>query len=265
MSVPTPDYYAVLGVARSASPRELRQAFRALVRRVHPDHPGNDRDTPGAPDISLVNAAWAVLGNPERRAAYDRATAGGRPADQPASRRDLPPAPKGFRLYPRPAFGFWREDPRYRVADARRGALSLVAESRDLSPLGTLGDDDVWLLDLKDLPIRDTDLSALARFRTLVVLVLSGCPVTDAGISKVAALRALETLHLDDTALTDHGLAPLAGHPSLSLLDIRRTSVRGDGIRHLVHVPNLRELRATGSAFRAAAELFRERPAVKVH
>ena len=264
MSTPDPDYYAVLGVARSASQREIRAAFRALVQRVHPDHAGADRGTAGTPDIRLVNAAWAVLGDPDQRSAYDRATADHPRADKPTGHRDLPAVPTGFRLYPRPAWGFWSKNPTYRIADERRGALSLVAESRDLSPLGALGDDDLWLLDLMDLPIRDTDLSALARFRTLEVLLLSGCPVTDVGIRNVAAVRTLETLHLDETALTDAGLAAFADHPALALLDIRRTSVRGEGIRDLAHVPNLRELRATGRALRAAREIFRERPSVIV-
>ena len=264
MSSSRADYYAVLGVDRGASRREIRKAFRMLVWRLHPDRVGAPHDTPGGPDIRLVNEAWAVLGNPERRAAYDRATGGGDALDRSASRGDLPPVPQGFRLYPRPTYGMWSTHPAYRIADERRGALSLVAETADLSPLGTLGGDDVWLLDLRDLPVRDADLSALERFRTLAVLLLSGCPVTDAGVSKLAALRALETLHLDETALTDAGLAALADHEELSLLDIRRTSVRGDGIRHLVHLPKLRELRATGTALRAAAELFRERPNVVV-
>jgi hypothetical protein len=65
-------HYEVLGVAADASPSEVRAAYRLAARDHHPDaggDPGRMRD---------LNAAWHVLGDPVRRAAYDREL--GRPA-----------------------------------------------------------------------------------------------------------------------------------------------------------------------------------------
>jgi hypothetical protein len=59
-------HYDVLGVAPSATPHELHEAYLSLARRHHPDVAGHD-----AGDMRAVNAAWAVLGDPVQRAAYD--------------------------------------------------------------------------------------------------------------------------------------------------------------------------------------------------
>jgi curved DNA-binding protein CbpA len=73
MTDPSPDPYAVLGVAHDASQDEISHAFRALLRRHHPDTRG---DVPGddTSDLALrdVVAAYGVLRDPIRRAAYDR-------------------------------------------------------------------------------------------------------------------------------------------------------------------------------------------------
>lgn len=64
-----PTHYDTLGVARTASAAEVRAAYRAAARDHHPDA-GGDRGR-----MQALNAAWAVLGDPARRAAYDRALA----------------------------------------------------------------------------------------------------------------------------------------------------------------------------------------------
>jgi len=68
--VATPSHYEVLGVSASATQAEVRAAYRAAARDHHPDAGGD------AAHMRALNVAWAVLGDPVRRAAYDRALAG---------------------------------------------------------------------------------------------------------------------------------------------------------------------------------------------
>ncbi|MEB3321993.1 MAG: J domain-containing protein [Synechococcaceae cyanobacterium] len=69
---PGRDHYRVLGVHPAASAEEIKAAYRALVKRHHPDTGGD------ATTILALNAAWEVLGDGERRRRYDgtRASAG---------------------------------------------------------------------------------------------------------------------------------------------------------------------------------------------
>jgi hypothetical protein len=76
-------HYDVLGVVPAADAATVRQAYVTLARRHHPDRPGGD-----AARMRAVNDAWAVLGDPIRRADYDRALAGPAPAAAPASPHD---------------------------------------------------------------------------------------------------------------------------------------------------------------------------------
>jgi len=69
--VPPPaDYYAVLGVGRDADLLRIRQAYRRLARRLHPDLNPNDRVVEER--FRQIQRAFKVLGDPERRADYDR-------------------------------------------------------------------------------------------------------------------------------------------------------------------------------------------------
>lgn len=63
------DYYEILGVARDAEPDEIKKAFRRLARDSHPD----TNSDPGAEArFREIAAAYEVLSDPQRRAAYDR-------------------------------------------------------------------------------------------------------------------------------------------------------------------------------------------------
>ncbi len=74
------DPYAVLGVRPDASTAEIKAAYRALVKRHHPDAGGD------AARIIALNAAWEVLGDGDRRRRHDgrrAAAAAGDPAPGP--------------------------------------------------------------------------------------------------------------------------------------------------------------------------------------
>ena len=60
-----PDYWSLLGLEPGAAPEALKRAFRREARRWHPDLNGNDRHAEER--FKLVNEAYAVLSNPERR------------------------------------------------------------------------------------------------------------------------------------------------------------------------------------------------------
>jgi curved DNA-binding protein len=63
------DYYATLGVAKTATDKELKQAFRKLARKHHPDvNPG---DKSAEAKFKEINEAYEVLGDPEKRKKYD--------------------------------------------------------------------------------------------------------------------------------------------------------------------------------------------------
>src|SRR6187431_3598356 len=64
------DYYAVLGVPRTASQTEIKKAFRKLAREHHPDVKGGDAAAERR--FKEVNEANAVLSDPDKRALYDR-------------------------------------------------------------------------------------------------------------------------------------------------------------------------------------------------
>ncbi len=67
------NYYDVLGVAKTASPSEIKTAYRTLAKKYHPDL---NRDNPSATEkFKDINEAYEVLSDPQKKEAYDNPSA----------------------------------------------------------------------------------------------------------------------------------------------------------------------------------------------
>lgn len=91
------DPYETLGVAKSATDREIKDAFKKLTRKLHPDlHPG---DKSAEERFKAISAAYDLLGDKEKRRRFDAgeidASGAERPPEQPHGRfyRDYADAP----------------------------------------------------------------------------------------------------------------------------------------------------------------------------
>ena len=77
------DYYSTLGVAKTATEKEIKQTFRKLARKHHPDvNPG---DKTAEAKFKEINEAYEVLGDPAKRKKYDELGANWRMYEQAAA------------------------------------------------------------------------------------------------------------------------------------------------------------------------------------
>ena len=74
------DYYATLGVTKAASEKEIKQAFRKLARKLHPDVNPNDKAAESR--FKEINEAYEVLGDATKRSKYDELGANWRQYEQ---------------------------------------------------------------------------------------------------------------------------------------------------------------------------------------
>lgn len=70
MAVQFRDYYEVLGVARTATDKEIKKAYRRLARKYHPDV--NPDDATAEEQFKAVSEAYEVLSDPDKRQRYDQ-------------------------------------------------------------------------------------------------------------------------------------------------------------------------------------------------
>src|ERR1700745_1708218 len=74
------DYYSTLGVAKTATDKEIKQAYRKLARKHHPDVNPGDKSAEGR--FKEINEAYEVLGDPDKRKKYDELGANWRMYEQ---------------------------------------------------------------------------------------------------------------------------------------------------------------------------------------
>lgn len=63
------DYYEILEVKNDTSDEVIKAAYKALIKKYHPDN--GDRNDPSGEKMRLVNEAYDILSDPERRKKYD--------------------------------------------------------------------------------------------------------------------------------------------------------------------------------------------------
>jgi molecular chaperone DnaJ len=66
----TSDYYKLLGLSKDASDKQVKQAYRKMARKYHPDV--NSGDKAAEDKFKKINEAYEVLSDPEKRSKYDR-------------------------------------------------------------------------------------------------------------------------------------------------------------------------------------------------
>ena len=88
------DPYEVLGVDRKASAGDIKSAFRKLAKKLHPD--ANKNDPKAAGRFAEINAAYEILGEDDKRKAFDRGEidAEGKPRFRSGLRRRRRCAPR---------------------------------------------------------------------------------------------------------------------------------------------------------------------------
>jgi curved DNA-binding protein len=94
------DYYSTLGVAKTATEKEIKQAYRKLARKHHPDV--NPKDKSAEARFKEINEAYEVLGDAEKRKKYDELGANWRAYEQAGAQ-----GPGGFSGFDPRTGGRW--------------------------------------------------------------------------------------------------------------------------------------------------------------
>jgi DnaJ-class molecular chaperone len=94
------DPYEILGVSKGASEKDIKSAYRRLAKKLHPD--ANKHDPKAASRFAELNAAYEIVGDDEKRKAFDRGEidAEGKPRFQGFEGFRAQPGRGGFRTGP---------------------------------------------------------------------------------------------------------------------------------------------------------------------
>jgi DnaJ-class molecular chaperone len=76
------NYYVILGIDTDASKAEIKEAYRKLVQKYHPDHFGEDSSP-----FLRIQEAYQVLSDPARKQQYDQSLARPKPLSKPFKNR----------------------------------------------------------------------------------------------------------------------------------------------------------------------------------
>lgn len=129
------DYYAVLGVPRSADGAAIKRAFRERAKAFHPDrrppHPTEGPDD--GERFREINEAYAVLGDPARRADYDALGAGHREGEVLGEANGQGPAPDAGPGISREGFSEF-----FTFLSRKRAAKPQAASAASTNPSGEL-------------------------------------------------------------------------------------------------------------------------------
>ena len=138
MPVRFKDYYAILGVPRTASQAEIKKAFRKVARTYHPDVAKNK--TGAEEKFKEANEAYEVLSDPEKRGRYDALgadweTGGAAPRSGPRARRaegDFEFGGTGFSDFFEQFFGGRHQADRFRTSRSEVDAEFPATPGSDL-------------------------------------------------------------------------------------------------------------------------------------
>lgn len=281
--------YSLLGVEADATPEAIKQAWREMARRHHPDvNPAPDAER----IMQLVNAAYEILSDPQKRAAYDALLkAGSAPApdqfdpndpmsvirqaqragqrSRKAKEPEPPPpfykraafiAPTLLIVASAIAFLVWRSFV-HSVQPAPR--LSLEYRLMNRWPDGLDSSDVVVHLTLKGNNITEIPDRA-ATLRSLVYFDISSNELVSVS-PKLWTLRALQVVDLSDNRIETLSV-PQDSKSMLGVLRLANNPLKDDALRELARFEYLQELdlRGTPVSEAAVAAFKKERPAVQV-
>jgi curved DNA-binding protein CbpA len=127
------NHYDVLNVARDAEPVVIEAAYRALMKKYHPDQGAATEPGRSGPSAADINSAFAVLRDPQRRAEYDHREWTRSQAIQLAQYHQYQPLPPAARRITVFGWGGWL------VSALLAAALAVVAgHSGGVAPLAAV-------------------------------------------------------------------------------------------------------------------------------